>query len=85
MSFWISRPFEEWFENVALGALSSKETLKMTYDMALRQVERRIPGDFVECGVFGGAQCAMLARAASFGKKRVHMFDSFEGDRKSVV
>ena len=56
-------PFEQWLDNVALGALSSRETLRASYDLARLVVENGIPGDFVECGVFGGAQCAAMARA----------------------
>jgi hypothetical protein len=50
-------------DNVALAALSSKETVYASYDIARLAIERGIPGDFVECGVFGGAQCAAMARA----------------------
>ena len=59
----ISLPFDEWMENVALAALSSKETVYASYDIARLAIERGVPGDFVECGVYGGAQCAAMARA----------------------
>jgi hypothetical protein len=75
-------PLNEWLSNVALAALSRKETLLATYDLAQSVIKRGIPGDFVECGVFGGAQCAVMARAimkADCGGRRVHLFDSFEG------
>ena len=91
----ISWPLDKWLDNVALAALSSKETLLATYDLARNVIERGIPGDFVECGVFGGAQCAVMARAimdccgfpdfyesgkrAGYLNRRVHLFDSFEG------
>lgn len=43
----------------------------------------RVPGDIVECGVFGGVSLALLARAISFDPKgmtrRVVGVDSFEG------
>ncbi len=77
-----------WLDNVALAALSRKETLLSTYDLARSVIERGIPGDFVECGVFGGAQCAVMARAimqlcpnwvTGYPRRRVHLFDSFEG------
>ncbi len=85
----------KWLDNVALAALSSKETMLATFDLARNVIERGIPGDFVECGVFGGAQCAVMARAimeaASGGltwtprmmqfveNRKVHLFDSFTG------
>ncbi len=56
-------PLDKWLDNVALAALSSKETLLATFDLARNVIERGVPGDFVECGVFGGAQCAVMARA----------------------
>ena len=79
-------PFDKWMENVALAALSSKQTLQATYDLARAAIRSGVPGDFVECGVFGGAQCAVMARAlmlsAQNGEpitRRVHLFDSFAG------
>jgi hypothetical protein len=78
----IDWPLDKWLDNVALGALSSKETLLATFDLALNVIERGVPGDFVECGVYGGAQCAVMARAIMRwpgSLRRVHLFDSFEG------
>ena len=88
----IDWPLGRWFDCVAQGALSSKETLRASYDMARVAIERNVPGDFVECGVFGGAQCAAMARAildshvigsgralAQGVQRRVHLFDSFAG------
>jgi O-methyltransferase len=59
----INLPLSDWLDNVSLAALSSKETLLTTFDLARIVIERGIPGDFVECGVYGGAQCAVMARA----------------------
>lgn len=59
----INWPLAKWLDNVCLGALSSKETVRASYDLARNVIERGIPGDFVECGVFGGSQCAAMARA----------------------
>lgn len=83
---------DRWLEEVGQRALSSRQTLRATYDLARNVIERGIPGDFVECGVFSGAQCAAMARAimdaycigngralASATPRRVHLFDSFEG------
>lgn len=81
-------------DQIAAAALSSRETIQTTYDLARLAIERGVPGDFVECGVFGGAQCAAMAKAiedaAAYrdhpqakrnwaGARRVHLFDSFEG------
>ena len=59
----IDWPLDKWLDNVALAALSSKETLLATFDLARNVIDRGVPGDFIECGVFGGAQCAVMARA----------------------
>lgn len=86
----IDLPFNEWLDNVSLGALSTRETVQASYDIARLAIERGVPGDFVECGVFGGAQCAAMARAImdSAGtlhdalqrmNRRVHLFDCFSG------
>lgn len=56
-------PLSAWLDNVALGALSSRETVEASYRIARMAIETGIPGDFVECGVFGGAQSAAMARA----------------------
>lgn len=62
-------------------ALSSWETIQNTYDLADRCVVDEILGDFVECGVFCGAQVAAMALAClDRGVTRtIHLFDSFEG------
>lgn len=77
----IHLPLNEWIDNVGAAALTSRETLVATFDLARNCIERNIAGDFVECGVFGGVQCAMMARAIMLagGSRRVHLFDSFAG------
>ena len=86
----IDWPFDEWLHNVSLAALSNPETVRASYDIARLAIERGVPGDFVECGVFGGAQCAAMARAIMDDaervlgvgynyERRVHLFDSFDG------
>lgn len=85
-------PLSDWLENIGAAALSSKETLRATYDIATLAIKNGIPGDFCECGVFGGTQAAAMALAiidkycigeghalAAGVPRRVHLFDSFEG------
>lgn len=52
-----------------------------TYLMAKDCIDRGVPGDFVECGVFAGAQAAAMAYAVmqSGDRRKVHLFDSFQG------
>ena len=71
----------EWLDKVAYHALGYRQSLEATYDIATSLLARNVPGDFVECGVFAGAHCAVMARAIMDldANRRVHVFDSFEG------
>jgi hypothetical protein len=40
-----------------------KTSVEQTYDAAKAAVVRGVPGDFVECGVYAGAQAAIMAGA----------------------
>lgn len=73
-------------ENIAEAALSSLETCRSTYAIARQALEEGVSGDFVECGVYAGAQAAIMAKAICCvaerpwePRRRVHLFDSFEG------
>lgn len=84
----------DWLKMVAQSGLGDLETFEATYDICRAVLERGIPGDFVECGVYAGAQCAIMAKVimdyysldgviseqnlAPY-KLRVHLFDSFQG------
>ncbi|MGH7484319.1 MAG: TylF/MycF/NovP-related O-methyltransferase [bacterium] len=72
----------EWFDRVRKVGLGDTETFEATYDIARLACDRQIPGDFVECGVYAGAQIALMAQAiidSGAQGKRVHLFDSFAG------
>jgi O-methyltransferase len=83
-----------WFDQVRPSALGWTTSVETTYDVCRTALERGIPGDFVECGVYRGAQSAVMAKATLDhigaaedprypehipGFRRVHLFDSFEG------
>ena len=73
---------KEWLDEVAKSALCTRTTLQATYDAACAVIRNGVPGDFVECGVWAGANSAVMAKATScYGGRgrRVHLFDSFEG------
>lgn len=70
------------------AALSSKETVRASYEIARSAIASGVPGDFVECGIFAGANAAAMARAIQHtrherthdvGNRIVHLFDSFTG------
>jgi O-methyltransferase len=73
----------EWFEDVCRSALGHRTSQEATYDIARLVLQRGIPGDFVECGVYAGASCALMAQAiidAGAEEERcVHLFDTFAG------
>lgn len=68
-------------KTIGQRALSSSETLRASYDIARLAIQNRVSGDFVECGVFAGAQCAAMALACleAGQHRRIHLFDSFAG------
>jgi hypothetical protein len=77
-----------FLDTVAQAALSSRATIQASYDIAVVCLNSRAPGDFVECGVFAGANAAAMARAIlDFRREspisrpwpRLHLFDSFTG------
>jgi O-methyltransferase len=76
----------EWFENVCMSSLGHRSSQEATYDTAIAALVHDIPGDFVECGVYAGAQSALMAAAIMdhYGRldeapRRVHLFDTFAG------
>lgn len=73
--------FDAWVDMVAQSKLGYRTTMMATYDLCLAVLRNGVEGDFAECGVYAGAELAMMARAAmdhGLGR-RVHAFDSFQG------
>lgn len=73
-------------EQITWAALSTTQTVRTSYEMARACIDAGIPGDFVECGVFAGVQCAAMAIAlmeTGTESRRVHLFDSFQGIPKA--
>ena len=50
-------------------------------DLAVQVERRRVPGDFVECGVWRGGCAGLMGYVSKLhgSHRRVHLFDSFEG------
>ena len=71
-------------ETLMMSALANRHTTYTTYDIARAAILRGVPGDFVECGVYAGAQAAAMAKAImdeppDHIHRRVHLLDSFRG------
>lgn len=60
--------------------LGYRETLASTYMLARDIIERGIPGDFCECGVYAGAEPAVMARAIMDAACKVNMEDQYSID-----
>ena len=73
---------KEFLQRVARSTLADWETLEATYTLARMVIQCELPGEFVECGVYAGGQCAIMAKAimdAGCVHRKVHLFDSFAG------
>ena len=60
------------------------QNLRLLYDLVSEIIERQMPGDIVECGVWNGGSAAMMGVASMedpLEKKtrNIWLFDSFEG------
>jgi O-methyltransferase len=66
-------------------AMSSAETLKQSYTSACSVILEKVPGVFVECGVYAGCQCGAMALALQEmgDSRKIHCFDSFCGFPKA--
>ena len=71
---------------MARVVLTGRKTLDASFLIAEQCIFNGISGDFVECGVYAGAQCAAMAYACEIygdNSRMVHLFDSFEGVPKA--
>ena len=59
----------------------SGERAEFLYDTVYRQVKEQVPGDFVECGVWKGGNCMLMALALQeLGENRtIWMYDTYQG------
>lgn len=75
----------QWLKMITTSALGWGSSVEATYDICRLAIQRNIPGEFVECGVYAGAQSAAMGRAILElewpynTSRRVHLFDSFAG------
>jgi O-methyltransferase len=78
---WLGRNFQKYCLPALPFTLVSADRLWVLHSLA-RQV-MRLPGDFVECGVFKGGTAILFAQSiadfAGSEKKALHLFDTFAG------
>jgi len=77
--------FVDFYESTREFTMTSVERLHSVYQAVRHVTERDIPGDFVECGVWRGGSCMMIAHTlAALGEtsRRIHLFDTFAGMTK---
>jgi O-methyltransferase len=73
---WYKIPKWMFLIRVMSHTLATYERLSSLYDIA-RTI--RLPGAFVECGVWRGGCAAVMAYFADHQGRMTHLFDSFEG------
>ena len=68
-------------DSIGALALSTRPTLDFSFELAEKCIIDGVPGDFVECGVYAGSQCAAMAYACQKhgDERKIHLFDSFDG------
>jgi O-methyltransferase len=59
--------------------MGNMEGLKLHQALAKYIREKKVEGDIVECGVYNGGSSAAMANEADMAKRRLWMYDSFEG------
>jgi O-methyltransferase len=69
--------FAALFDRVETRTLSARRRCHILYQLA--QQASGQPGDVAEVGVYRGGTAYLLAKAIAAGKKRIHLFDTFEG------
>lgn len=67
------------FAKTISRTLVSYDRLLNTYELAVRVERERLPGAFVECGVWRGGIGGLLGLVAQGSGRETHLFDSFEG------
>lgn len=74
--------FMHLFEQVKAYTMTSVEALFALYSGVNYILERNIPGDFVECGVWRGGSSllvALMLKAKGVNDRKVILFDTFSG------
>ncbi|MEG4498444.1 TylF/MycF/NovP-related O-methyltransferase [Microcoleus sp. F10-C6] len=74
--------FLELFEQVLPYTMTSKEALFALYTSVNYVLDRNIPGDIVECGVWRGGSsllAALILQARKVSDRKLYLYDTFNG------
>ena len=77
--------FVELYERCKPFTMTSPERMHALFQAVRHVVKLQVPGDFVECGVWRGGSCMMIAHTLlQMGVKdrQLRLFDTFEGMSK---
>lgn len=79
------REFMLLYEKVRPYSLVGLERTYALYQSVLYIIRNQIPGDFVECGVWKGGSCMLIALTLvreNINSRRIWLYDTFEGMTK---
>ncbi len=74
--------FVSLYNEVRPFTMTSPERLYSLYQSVQYVVSNKIPGDFVECGVWKGGSCMMMAlilKRLGVNDRKIFLYDTFEG------
>ena len=76
------KEFLEMYEKCIEYTMTSKERMYALYKAVKYIVDNKIPGDFVECGVWKGGSTMLIAytlRKLKDTSRKIYLYDTFEG------
>ena len=74
--------FMDLFHQVSPYTMTSIEAIFALYTSVNYILDRQIPGDFVECGVWRGGSsllAALIMKARNVSDRKVYLYDTFQG------
>ena len=74
--------FMDLFEQVSPYTMTSVEALFALYTAVNYVLDRQIPGDIVECGVWRGGSAllaALILKARNVSDRKLYLYDTFQG------
>lgn len=72
------------FAQIESYSVCGRQVLEKQYVLAQDVVNRQVPGDFVECGVYNGGSASAIAMALRHTGKKAWLYDSFAGMPKTT-